>query len=72
MSASDAEKEERILRQDVFIRVCRDSGYQMDARNAAILAAKVVGCHPLDIWKAMPDLSVMARIARGEHPAARR
>ncbi|MDB5707879.1 MAG: hypothetical protein JWN66_4995 [Sphingomonas bacterium] len=58
--------------QQVYIRVCRDSGFQLDYLQAANLAAKVLGKHPLDVWIAMPCLDVMREIAVGEHPAARR
>lgn len=58
--------------QDIYIRVCRDSGFGLDYIAAAQLAAKVVGIHPLDIWIAMPSLSVMEEIATGAHPSVRR
>lgn len=62
---------DRTTMQQVFVRVCRDSGFQLDTDRACKLAAKVVGKHPLDIWMAMPGLDVMDAIARGEHPAAK-
>lgn len=58
--------------QKVYIRVCRDSGFKMDGVQAATLAAKVIGCSPLEIWLAMPSLNVMDQIAKGDHPAAAR
>lgn len=57
--------------QAVFIRICRDSGFKMDAARAAVLTARTVGCHPLDVWAAMPDLDTMNRLAAGTHAAAR-
>ncbi|ANC85486.1 hypothetical protein A7E77_00365 [Sphingomonas sp. NIC1] len=63
---------ERKLRQDLYIRVCRDSGFQLDMYRAAALAGKIGGFHALDVWTAMPSLDVMAQIAAGTHPSARR
>lgn len=60
----------RRFRQQIFIRVCRDSGFRVDAINAAYLAAMIARCHPLHIWLAMPDMDTMERIAAGKHPAA--
>lgn len=56
--------------QKLFIRVCRDSGFRLDEVNAAIITAKAAGIHPLEVWIALPSLTTMAQIARGEHPAA--
>jgi hypothetical protein len=61
----------RELIQSVFIRVCRDSGFGLDAVRAADLTAMMLGLHPLEIWIAMPSFSVMEEIAAGRHPAAR-
>jgi hypothetical protein len=58
--------------QTLFVRVCRDSGFQLDAVRAAQLTASMVGCHPLEVWLAMPSLTVMNEIAAGTHPAAGR
>jgi hypothetical protein len=64
-------RHERKTVQDVFIRVCRDSGYSMNAIKAAGVAAAAMKCHPLDVWLAMPSLYVMDEIAAGTHPACR-
>ncbi|MEN6545663.1 MAG: hypothetical protein ABFE07_06435 [Armatimonadia bacterium] len=61
----------REFRQKVFIRVCRDSGFQLDPIQAAIIAAGVIGCHPLQMLCAL-DMDNMRRIADGSHPAATR
>lgn len=61
---------ERKLKQDVYIRVCKDSGFLLSSTDAAILAAKVLGCHPLEIWIAL-DFCYMEKIASGEHPACK-
>lgn len=58
----------RETKQDLFIRTCRDSGFRLDAIDAAIITANAIGCHPLEIWTAMPSLSVMEKIAKGNHP----
>lgn len=65
-------KTDRELTQDIFIRVCRDSGWRLDMYRAAALAAKVLGKHPMDIWIAMPDLQTLERIASGQHPVCER
>lgn len=57
-------------RQDVYIRVCRDSGFQLDSTRAAILAANVLGCHPLEICMAL-DMDLMNKIADGSHPVCK-
>lgn len=61
----------RTTLQQLFIRVCRDSGFRLEATRAAVLAARAAGRHPLEIWMALPSLDVMAQIAAGTHPAAR-
>ena len=62
---------DRKLKQDIYIRVCKDSGFQIEYIQAAILAAKVVGCHPMEIWMAL-DMDLMKRIASGEHPVCQK
>jgi hypothetical protein len=61
----------RKLKQDVYIRVCKDSGFLLTPTDAAILAAKVLGCHPLEIWLAL-DFYYMEKIASGEHPVCQK
>ena len=56
--------------QNLYIRVCRDSGFRLNYVAAAQIAASAGGFHPMDVWIAMPSLSVMQEIARGEHPAS--
>lgn len=58
----------RDLVQQVFIRVCRDSGFTLATQEAAALAAGALGLSPLQIWMAMPSLDVMDKIAAGTHP----
>lgn len=63
-------EERRKFIQDLYIRVCRDSGFAMEYTRAAHFAGKVGGFHAMDVWTAMPSLQVMEQIAKGEHPAA--
>ena len=64
-------RERRELMQTLFVSVCRDSGFQLDAVEAATMASKVLGAHPLELWRAMPSLSGMDEIAAGRHAASR-
>ena len=64
--------DDRETKQQLFIRVCRDSGWRLDAIAAAKLTARVLGSHPMLIWAAMPSLDVMNEIAEGRHPACNR
>ena len=54
--------------QEVYIRVCRDSGFGLGAVESAIIAGKSIGIHPLEIWLAFSSLDVMKDIADGKHP----
>lgn len=63
---------DRKLKQDLYIRACRDSGWQLDYVEAAKLAGKVLNCHPMNIWVAFGDMKAMEKIAAGEHPACHR
>ena len=58
--------------QDMFIQICKDSGYGLKFIDAAIILAKVIKVSPLEIWMAFSSMSVMAEIAAGEHPACKR
>ena len=60
----------RKLKQDIYIRVCKDSGFNLESTRAAIIAANVIGCHPMEIWMAM-EFDLMNRIASGEHPVCK-
>lgn len=63
--------ETRELWRQVFIRVCRDSGFQLPMERACHLTAQIVGTHPLMVWSAFPYMQVMHEIAAGTHPAVR-
>lgn len=62
--------DERELWRQVFIRVCRDSGFQLSAERACHLTGQIVGAHPLLVWSAFPSMEVMREIAAGSHPTA--
>lgn len=67
----EAKEARRKLAQDVFIRVCRDSGFQLDMFRAAALAGSALGTNALGLWTRMAiGFDVMEQIAAGTHPAA--
>lgn len=57
--------------QDCFIRVCKDSGFTIDAFRAAKLTGAACGLHPLLVWANFRDVQQMEEIAAGKHPACR-
>lgn len=61
---------DRELLVQLFIRVCRDSGFRLDYIRAAILAGDIAKRSPLEVWIALGSFDLMERIATGEHPAA--
>lgn len=62
---------ERQRKIDMFIRICRDSGFRMNSASAIILLAKMLRTQPLALWGEMGiDFATLERIASGEHPAA--
>lgn len=63
---------DRKLKQDLYIRVCKDSGWQLEYIQAAILAGKVLNCHPFEVYSAFGDMDTMRKVASGEHPACHR
>lgn len=54
--------------QAMFIRLCRDSRFQLDAVRAAQLTAIACEVSPLEIWLALKSWGNMERIANGTHP----
>lgn len=62
---------ERKLIQDVYIRVCRDSGFRESFTRAAKITATLLGIHPLQVWVAFGRLETMEEVAAGTHPAVR-
>lgn len=61
----------RKLVQDLYIRMCRDSGFKLDHIRAAHFVAEMLGISALEVWMTM-DMDIMERIANGTHPAARK
>lgn len=55
----------------IYIRVCRDSRFQMEPENAARFAASVAGCAPMDVLAALGH-DAMTSIANGTHPCLAR
>lgn len=60
---------DRKLTQDIFMRVCRDSGFTATPLMAADLTASMMKTHPLLVWATFPSFDVMQEIAAGTHPA---
>lgn len=58
--------------REAFGRVCRDSGFRVDADRACRLVGLMYDVHPLEVFYAMPSWSTMEEIAAGTHPAAQR
>lgn len=58
---------DRKLIQDLYIRVCKDSGWKLPSDRAAKLTADTLGISALDVALSMPYLSVMEEIATGRH-----
>lgn len=52
--------------QEVYIRICKDSGYKLGATHAAKLAASVLKIHPLEVWVAMSSFDTMEAYAEGK------
>ena len=57
---------DRRLMQQIFIRVCRDSGFRLGPVQAAILTGTICERHPLEVWLAMASSDLMERIASGK------
>lgn len=55
--------------QKLYIRVCRDSGFDMGWLDASFLTAQIYGLNPLHVWHAFGSIVTMQSIATGEHPA---
>lgn len=59
---------ERKVITDLYIRVCKDSGFELDCIEAAKLVANILTIDPFQVWEAMGTFSVMQRCANGTHP----
>ena len=64
-------KVERKTIQDLYIRICKDSKFNMGAIEVAIFAANVLNISPFEVYSAFSDLRTMNEVASGEHPAAK-
>lgn len=56
---------------DLYVRLCRDSRFTLDAVQAMALTGTVLGLHPLVVWVNMPSFSTAEDIASGNHPVTR-
>ncbi len=66
MSGPYTEREEIV---QVFVRVCRDSRFQMTPEDAARLTSTMLDLgSPLVVWARALSLYDMERIADGSHP----
>lgn len=63
-------KPDRKTIQDLYIRICKDSAFQMDYAQAAALTANVLGTGALAVCDAF-GLDIMKQIANGTHPIVR-
>lgn len=61
---------DRKLKQEVYIRICKDSNFTMEFDQAARVAGLMLKCHPLEFWIAM-DIKIMQQIAAGTHPVCK-
>ncbi len=54
--------------QSVFIRIAKDSQFQMDTFKLIHFVANLLKIHPIEVWAAFPYLDTMHEIASGKHP----
>ena len=54
--------------QNLYIRICKDSGFYLNYIGAAILTGKVLNISPIEVWCHMGSFDTMQRIAKGTHP----
>ena len=57
--------------RDVYIRTCRDAGFNMDAVQVAHLVGGIFKNSALEVAAAFPYIHVMAEVANGTHPASK-
>jgi hypothetical protein len=63
---------EKSLIHDLYIRIAKDSNFQIDAIEVAKLTANILKIHPLEVAWAFPYIYVMREVAAGTHPAVNR
>ena len=56
---------QKIIRE-LYIRTCKDSGYQLEWAKAAKFVADELDTHPLQVWVAFPSMEDMKKIAEGK------
>lgn len=54
--------------QEMYIRICRDSGFTMHWHRAAVFAAELCDISALELWTLFGDYKTMKAIAKGEDP----
>ena len=57
----------RKLKQDLYVRVCKDYGWQIDYIEAAKLVSRILKCNPFDVYDVFGDFDTMHKISKGEH-----
>ena len=55
--------------RDVYIRVCRDAGFKMDAVRVAHFVGSMFKVSALEVAAAFPYIHVMVEVANGSHAA---
>ena len=53
--------------QSVYIRICEDSSFSIDATDVAHLVAGAMNISALQVWQSFSDIKTMFQIAKGEH-----
>ena len=56
--------------QQIFIRIARDCGFEMDAIEVAKMTASLAKAHPLEVMGAF-GFDNMIAVANGTHPAVK-
>jgi hypothetical protein len=58
------------LIQDTYIRVCKDSEYNLHWEDAAVITSDILEILPLTVGFVFPKMGDLNLIALGRHPAA--
>lgn len=62
---------ERKIITDAYVRVCKDSGFQLEAVRASQITASMLGIHPLDVLGALGTMQALEQVADGTHPVCK-
>ena len=65
------ERVDRKTIQDIYIRVCKDSEFEMEYIQVAIFVAGLLNITPFEVYAAFGDLRTMGEVASGIHPATK-